>query len=399
MVRGWLSVSLAALLLAAPASAADPSPEEALALARKHQALADYDEAARDYEAFARRNPKHAEAPQALEDAIVLRLALGQLDVAGRDADLYVKTYGATRPARSAMVLLAIADTLVHRDDPAGAKKHLDRWLPTVDKQGSIDARILAHTLLARTSARLFEKKRAEAEYAVVRDLWKNPESVVRALDGDGSDQRRLARALTSLGEAQFFFAEQKRGEADAITMPVYRGRGEKEEVLRFVKTKVVDWIKQKRPAIEAAEKEYAKVLEIQPAPPPEWVVASGAQVGQLWGKFVAEFRTTPIPGEWKRHGLVPGTTDLTYDEIRSIYYGALDEAAEPQKQVAKAAFKKCLDFSVKFQFRSAYTETCEKWLSRNYRHEFHFTDEFHPAPTKIGASLLPTPLPDPRGG
>jgi hypothetical protein len=48
---------------------------------------------------------------------------------------------------------------------------------------------------------------------------------------------------------------------------------------------------KKKRPAIETAQAEYIKIVELKPSPPPMWVIAAGSQVGGLWGNFVKEFR------------------------------------------------------------------------------------------------------------
>ena len=54
-----------------------------------YQAIAVYDQAANWYERFARENPKMDKAPEALQDAVVLRLGLGQEDQAIKDADLF----------------------------------------------------------------------------------------------------------------------------------------------------------------------------------------------------------------------------------------------------------------------------------------------------------------------
>ena len=46
--------------------------------------------------------------------------------------------------------------------------------------------------------------------------------------------------------------------------------------------------------AIEKLEDEYKKIVDLQPAPPPRWVIAAGSRVGRMWGKFVDEFRARP---------------------------------------------------------------------------------------------------------
>src|SRR6185503_21393107 len=124
------------------------------------------------------------------------------------------------------------------------------------------------------------------------------------------------------------------------------------------------------------------------------WVIAAGSRVGQMWGKFVAEFRAAPIPKEWKGHGVVPGTADLTYDELRGEYYSKLDEASEPQKLQAKGAYKTCLDYSVKYQYFDEYSRKCEEWLSKNYGAEYHLIDEFRGSPSRVNSGLSDAPAP-----
>ena len=154
--------------------------------------------------------------------------------------------------------------------------------------------------------------------------------------------------------------------------------------MLAFVKGKVGEWIKRKQPAIEEAEKEYRLVVDLQPAPPPRWVIASGAKVGQMWGKFVAEFRAAPIPKEWKQNGpsIYPG---VTWEEIRAAYYEAIDLASEPYRKRAKVAYQTCLEYSSRFQYFDDHSRTCEGWLSKNYATEFHMLDELRSAPSRLG--------------
>jgi hypothetical protein len=163
--------------------------------------------------------------------------------------------------------------------------------------------------------------------------------------------------------------------------------------VLRHVNTKVVDWIKKKRPAIEVAEKAYLQVIELQPAAPPRWIVASSSRVGMMWAKFVADFRAAPIPREWKQHGPVPGAPDLTFDELRKEYYERIDQAVEPQKQQAKAAHKRCVDFSVKFQYADEFSRACQVWLEKHYHEEFVHVSEFIPAMRASTVGVGPTPV------
>ncbi|HVK69965.1 MAG TPA: hypothetical protein VM694_36175, partial [Polyangium sp.] len=197
---------------------------------------------------------------------------------------------------------------------------------------------------------------------------------------------RRLGRSLTDVGEALFFFAEQKRAEVDAIRYPEYKGPASRDDVMKHINTKVVDWVKKKRPAIEEVEKAYGQVLALQPLPPPRWVVASASRVGMLWGKFVAEFRAAPIPKEWRGNGPVAGTT-ITFADLRRAYYEKLDEASEPQKLQAKQSFKACVNYSAKYQYFDPYARTCSVWLAKNYGKEYVLVEEL--LPRHAGANFV----------
>jgi hypothetical protein len=148
--------------------------------------------------------------------------------------------------------------------------------------------------------------------------------------------------------------------------------------VLKHINTKVKDWIVKKRPLIDKASAEYKKIVDLQPVPPPRWVIAAGSRVGEMWGTFVKEFRAAPIPDAFRK--------DV---EIRQTYYASLDEASEPQKQQAKSAFETCLGYSVKYQYFDEFSRTCEEWLAQNYKNEYHLVDEFRGSPNRVNSVLL----------
>jgi TolA-binding protein len=362
-----------------------------------YQAIAVYEEAANWYERFARETPKMDKAPEALQDAVVLRLGLGQEKQAIDDADLFNRNYGQAKPAQTAQIAFAIGAHYIDREDWEQARRRLTSAMSQIDRNATFDVQVQAHAMLARVMMRMKSETNATGEYNKVRGYWKDPAAALKKLDTIGGDEsekiRRLGKVLTAVGEAYFHFAEQRRKEVDRIRFPEYKGAGTREDVLKHINTKVADWVKKKRPAIEDADKEYQKILKLEPTPPPKWVIAAGARVGQMWGKFVAEFRAAPIPKEWKGHGIVPGT-DVSYDEIRGEYYSRLDEASEPQKLQAKGAFKTCLDLSVKYQYFDEYSRTCEVWLSKSYGAEYHLIDEFRGSPSRVNSGLSDRPAP-----
>ncbi|MCS6899612.1 MAG: hypothetical protein RMJ98_08040 [Myxococcales bacterium] len=342
------------------------------------QAIAVYEEAAKWYEKYAREFPKAEKADTALSDAVVLRLGLGQEAEAIKSADDFMKTYGASKPVETAKVAFAIGAHYVDREEWDNARKRLTGSMAMIDKNAPLDVQVQAHALLGRVFVRIKSANNADQEYNKVRALWRDPKAASDKILADTEGGvRRLGKALTAVGEAYFYFAEKSKKEVDKIKFPEYKGQDTKEEVLKHIKTKVSDWMKKKRPAIENAEKEYLKIVQLEPAPPPKWVIAAGARVGHMWGEFVREFRAAPIPASFKRD-----------DELRGTYYAALDEASEPQKQRAKVAFETCLNYSVKYQFFDEYSRSCEEWLSKTYKNEYHQVDEFRGTPNRVNSGL-----------
>jgi hypothetical protein len=358
-----------------------------------YQAIAVYDEAAKWYEDYAKANPRGENSDKALSDAALLRLGLGQEEEAIRDSEAYNRSFGNTNPKTTAALAFGIGAHYADQENWEKARSRLSTAMPLIEKSATFDVVVQAHGLLARALANLKRRDQAKGEYSKVKKLWDDPKGAEQKImtiadEEDASKIRRLGRALTSVGEATFFFAEEKRADVEKIKFPEYHGPGSKEAVLKHIKGPVLDWMKKKRPAIETAQAEYIKIVELKPTPPPQWVIAAGSQVGGLWGNFVKEFRAAPIPKDIKKD-----------TELRNAYYGALDEASEPDKLKAKAAFETCLKYSVTYQFFDEYSRKCEIWLSKTYKNEYHLIDEFRAAPNNIGSGLNDRPYPLEIGG
>jgi TolA-binding protein len=359
-----------------------------------YQAIAVYDKASEWFEKYAKEtNYKGETADQAISDAVVLRLGLGQEDEAIADASNFNKYFGARKPAQAAQIAFAVAAHYGEKNAWEDAVKRLTQSMGTIDRQATLDVRVQAHGLLGRAYANTKRRPNAAGEYKKVLAAWRDPSKAVQEIQsiaGDTEDARtrRIGRTLESVGEATFFFAEEMKSKVDAVKFPEYKGKGEKDAVKKHIETKVKDWIGKKRPLIETATNEYKKIVDLQPVPPPRWVIAAGSRVGQMWGGFVKEFRAAPIPDSIKKDY-----------ELRTAYYGALDDASEPQKQMARGAFETCLKYSVKYQYFDQFSRTCEEWLAENYKTEYHLIDEFRGAPNRVNSALREKPRPVRIGG
>lgn len=149
--------------------------------------------------------------------------------------------------------------------------------------------------------------------------------------------------------------------------MPAYQGKGDTESIRKHIDTKVVKWAKERRAAIDEAEALYASTTTLEPTAPPRWVIRSAARSGQMWGRFVAEFRAAPIPNEWKQDGPTPWE-GIRWEDVRASYYAALDEVSKPLLDVARARFERCQGDATKLGYHDDYTEHCDAWLSKQPR-------------------------------
>ena len=260
------------------------------------------------------------------------------------------------------------AAALVRKGDWKRAREELQRAIGAAGPGGSPAVLLIAHALLARTCTHLGDDACASAEVAEVSSLWAQPDTWQRldALGGDDrAKRRRLGSALLAVGEAHFLAAERKRAAADRVVRPIYRGAGDRRDVLKFINTRVVAWVKAKRSAIEDAERAYRQALEMRPVSPPRWAIAASARIGALWAAYADEFlASAPVPREWRADGVVPGTTDLTYAELRREYTGKLAESIAPQIERARAAFRQCSELGAEVHISDAHTRTCDAWLA-----------------------------------
>ena len=184
--------------------------EAVLKIGQHYLAIAVYDEAAAWYERFAHDTPGEAGAAQALQDALVLRLGLGEPTLALHDAELFQKTYRDKHPALAAQIAFAIGAHDAEHADYAQARRRLGAAMAEIDRSATVDVQIQAHAVLGRVLWKTGGETGAAAEFARVRSLYRDPAAVAAKLKGPGGDEsqesaqarqgahRRWARRSTS---------------------------------------------------------------------------------------------------------------------------------------------------------------------------------------------------------
>ena len=234
--------------------------------------------------------------------------------------------------------------------------------------------------MLGRTLEGLGERARAAVEFDKVRASTRDPALLrksLAALPDREEASLRHERALDAAAEARFFFADQKRAAADRIRAPAYRGIGKREDVVAFLDTEFLRFSERKLAAIQAAEKEFATVVAIEPRRP-RWAIATAARVGQLRSGFADDLRAAPI---------VPPPPGV---DFRTVYDGI--EVTDIPREAAKKAFVACLDMSIRYRTFDENSRACEAWLARHHGAEFHAQPELVLGPSWLGPALVAQP-------
>jgi hypothetical protein len=211
--------------------------------------------------------------------------------------------------------------------------------------------------LLGRIRAHAGELAKAREEYAKVLASWTDPQAGVREITADAPDDprsmRRLGRALTALGEAFYFEAEQKRAAALRVTAPAYRGVATETAVAQHFSKEVARYLRKRRALVEEAEAAYRSIVEIQPLPPPRWVVAAAERVAGLHEATAAELAALPLPPTLAKSA-----------EAKAAYESTLREVAAPIRERAKLAYRACVGLAAKFRVEDEHSKRCEARLA-----------------------------------
>lgn len=120
-------------------------------LAESYQAVAYYDDAATRYEEFAEKYPKDGESANALQNAYLFRLGLGQEKKAKDNLVKYESVYKKKDIDKAAKIFWSEHDLL----KSVGAKRtHAEEYLKVYGKKGGLDRAVVAEAVIAQVDWR-----------------------------------------------------------------------------------------------------------------------------------------------------------------------------------------------------------------------------------------------------
>jgi hypothetical protein len=377
----------------------------------------DFDAAASAWEALAAAAPPRSpRAAEALVEAALLHLGLGEPAQAEADFERFQRAFAAAPPALLARLVLAFARRDLDAEAWADAHARLRRHQPRLDGAASIEARIELHALLARALRALARPAEAAREQGLVITLARLP--AARAL---------AAPAREALAEVRFALAEEKRLAAEQITLPPYRGPNERAPILAYYRTTVEPWLIRRRYAVELAENAYDRVLGIDRKPPPppppppppgsllggdpnvigvpfapeglglegvsadaafppspRLAIAAAARVGGMWTALRSAQLAVPLAPP----APLPPEVEAAF---ATISCGVYDDIP---RESAKRAFAFGLRLAQEHRIWSDDAAACERWLERNARYEYPphealWSEALRPSPPSLPAPAL----------
>jgi cellulose synthase operon protein C len=414
----------------------DPNAQRAqMLLGDNFTQVAMYEQAAKNYQAYAERFGGEKDAPLALQYAYAFRLGMGKDKEAMDTIDLYVKQYGKKDPKEAAAAVYSVADIYAKNRDYDKMVKHLLGYIKTWGAKGGVDLLIAAHvrvgeqlwrescplksqsdnSCLTLTRARALKGKAArkaqdkqcgaasknkivltERKPGIARDaqqhfntaikLWRKGEAV-NSIGGkdEGDKAYRAGEASRWVGAAMFYLGEKKYEDFLAIEFP------EKLDFDPKKPAKVKDSVKRFKKYMEQKDKRGAAAIaayndvfvmardgakandpRAQAAP---WAIAGKARTGQIAQNSSDALWTAEIPPDVRR-----------YEDSRTAYCDAMQELADPLEKVAVDNFSFCLDVSNQLSWFNEWSQLCERELAQMKPQDFPTAGEVRGTPENAPA-------------
>jgi hypothetical protein len=216
---------------------------------------------------------------------------------------------------------------------------------------------ILWHAARGRALAGLGRSREAYQEFERLLGLWRTPDPKDAAkMVGHAAPAPMLGResVVDAVGAARFSLGEELRSRAKKLALPAYAGASTVQGVNQYVKGPVASWVAKKQSLLSSAEVHYRAIGEIKPVPPPRWLVAGAAVLGQAYADFAQDFRDAKLPPALERDA-----------EISAAFTRAASEAEKPLLERARQNFAYCRKTAEQLGVDDANSAACRTGLGQ----------------------------------
>jgi tetratricopeptide (TPR) repeat protein len=371
------------------------SPVSARAVARLgnvYASIAYYREAAEKLEEYAIRYGGQDDAYRVLSDAVQFRKGVGDDAKAIADTRLFIKQFGARRPAEAATAHFSLIAIYEKQGDLEQLARHLREYLDRHAASGGADRRVIASAKLGqalwqaacpvatvdgtcvRHTRQLAVQRRLQTrastvprrcgdettgELVVVARDARKVQNAMAAFDAAIVAYEQLGRAKGDARGALYHYALARFGKAErdherylAMQLPSLDFRSK--DVAERSRKRFEAWFAGKRQLAAALRAQYETIVGLKDG---AFAIASAARLGAIFQNFAAQLYRAEIP-ESQRTGRYAEDTSQTYcDELARF--------AEPLQLEAEASYVACLRTSTRLGWFSEWSRTCERELGQ----------------------------------
>jgi hypothetical protein len=300
--------------------------------------------------------PKTPHAAEALAMAAYARMALGDAEKAGRDAALLRRSLARAAGEEVSLVGAALGWHYANQESWDKALGELTVENAPAPQQPA-RVQILWHAARGRALAGLGRSREASQEFERVLGLWRTPDPKDPGkMVGHAAPAPMLGResVVDAVGAARFSLGEELRLRAKKLALPAYAGASTVQGVSQYVKGPVASWVAKKQSLLSSAEAHYRAIGEIKPVPPPRWLVAGAAMLGQAYADFAQDFRDAKLPPALERD-----------TEISGAFTRAASEAEKPLSARARQSFEYCRKTAEQLGVDDANSAACRTGLGQ----------------------------------
>jgi tetratricopeptide (TPR) repeat protein len=360
-----------------------------------YHALAFYENAADYYERFAKKysgelgqncsDGERAEgrcpnAVEALKNATLFRLGLGQEEQALDNVSAFNKAYGKSRPDDTATVAYAMGQLYVRQGLTHHTVQYYRKFLRDYKKIIRPHEEVNANLHIARAFVALEKPKDADTHYKEIIKLWnKGVVNKIASIESMSDVDKMFAvrSIIDATGEAKFREAEVAYHAFRAIRFPTLSGARNFARVQEWATKEFLPFITKKQQLLIDAEGKFNEIaalkVEVKPGlvlQSPPWQIAAAARSGMMYREFVDSFYNAPVPEEIERD-----------PELYSIYLQTIEDPAAPLVQTAKERFLFCLNTATNVRWFNEWSTACERELNGLDPRSFPMAAEIRGAP------------------
>jgi tetratricopeptide (TPR) repeat protein len=350
------------------------APKALLQTATLYARIARFDQAADRFERYAMRYAGEKDARDAIENAVMLRTAIGDTAKRIEDTKLFVRTFGAKAPKEAAEAMFALAGAYETPDDQVKALREFirtygakaDRWRVAVAygrigdalwRQScpitSVDGLCVKYARdkgTSRCSPNVMRVDTVARTAAVKKEALEAYDQAIKLVEQAGltdpaavhvAAMAKIARADDDL---ERMFAKTFPSGLDFDPAPEHKA-AKQASLKRFN-----DWIADETKTGQDLTRGYESALTMKD---PSASIAAAARIGQTSYAFARALAVAEIPKDVR-------TGDFAKDKTQA-YCDALDQAAAPLAAHAADAFAVCVDKAMQLGVYDEWVGLCRR--------------------------------------